>query len=250
MEYHSKQIPICGNNSGCLGEIQMVQSSQLPVCISSSVNWVNLHKTWMSNMNFLCEYTIVIPWLRCLFSMAKAVLSAFKQVNSVPSDSGNSFNFVIWTFARKCIPIELSSCSDEWQRTWCQTIHMMPGLPMASLRQWKENCNEGVVLQYFHRQRHFEPTFIETHQARRMNCKVRSHKSRIQRGSWPENIISSCNEDITVFESNIAEGIWKLGHWSWETVNSYVIVKKTAGSWILTVQLQAKKHQIWERLHV
>jgi len=84
---------------------------------------------WISNMIYLCKLTIVIPRLPCLFRMAKAVSSTVELVNSVTSDSVNSFNFVMWLFASKCFPNEVVSCSDGWRRTWWQMIHMMPGLP-------------------------------------------------------------------------------------------------------------------------
>jgi len=57
--------------------------------------------TWMSNMNVLCKLTIVIPRLPCLFGMAKAVSSIIELVNSVTSNSVNSFNFAIWALASK-----------------------------------------------------------------------------------------------------------------------------------------------------
>jgi len=90
---------------------------------------------WMSNLNFLCKLTIVILRLPSLFKMAKAVSSTVVLVNSVTSDSVNSFNFAMWAFASKCFPIELVPCSDGWRRTWWQTIHMMPGLPVSSIPQ-------------------------------------------------------------------------------------------------------------------
>jgi len=49
----------------------------------------------MSNLNFLCKLTIVIPRLPCLFKMAKAVSSTVVLVNSVNSESVNSFNFAM-----------------------------------------------------------------------------------------------------------------------------------------------------------
>jgi len=49
----------------------------------------------ISNLIFLCKLTIVIPQLRCLFRMAKAVSSTVEQVNSVTSDPVNSFNFAM-----------------------------------------------------------------------------------------------------------------------------------------------------------
>jgi len=93
--------------------------------------------TWMSNLIFLCKITIVIPQLPCLFRMANTVSSTVELVNSVTSDSVNSFNFQMWAFASKCFPIDLVPCSDGWRRTWWQTIHMMPGLPVCSIPQCK-----------------------------------------------------------------------------------------------------------------
>jgi len=51
--------------------------------------------TWMSNMIFLCRHTIVIPRLPCLIKMAKAVSSTVELVNSVTSDTVNSFNLAM-----------------------------------------------------------------------------------------------------------------------------------------------------------
>jgi len=46
-------------------------------------------------MSFLSELTIGIPRLPCGITMPTAVLTTVKLVNSVTSDSDNSFNFVI-----------------------------------------------------------------------------------------------------------------------------------------------------------
>jgi len=93
--------------------------------------------TWMSNMTWLSELTIEIPRLPCLLRMSKAVSSTVELVDSVTSDSVNSFNFAIWAFATKCFPIDQLPCSDGWWRTWWQTIHMMPGLPFSAIAQCK-----------------------------------------------------------------------------------------------------------------
>jgi len=66
----------------------------------------------MLNMNLLCELTIVISQLTCLFSITRAVLSTVELHISVTSDSVNSFNLAICAFASKCFPIELVPCSD------------------------------------------------------------------------------------------------------------------------------------------
>jgi len=74
--------------------------------------------TWMSNMSFLCELTIVISRLPCLLRMGKAVSSTVELVNSVTSNSAISFYIAMWAFASKCLPIVLVPCSDGWQRAW------------------------------------------------------------------------------------------------------------------------------------
>ena len=66
----------------------------------------------MSDDNFNWDLMSAIPRVPCLFSIAKAVSSNVKLVNSDRSDSVNSFNFVMRSFASKCFPIELVPCSD------------------------------------------------------------------------------------------------------------------------------------------
>jgi len=61
MEYEPKQILTSGCDSTWLGEIRMFHSPLLPVCSIFSVNSVNMDQTWISNLNFLWELTIVIP---------------------------------------------------------------------------------------------------------------------------------------------------------------------------------------------
>jgi len=78
---------------------------------------------WKWNIMYLGTLTIVIPRLPCLFRKAKAVSSTIELVNSVTSDSVNSFNFAMWAFASKCFPIELVPCSDRWRRTWWQDTY-------------------------------------------------------------------------------------------------------------------------------
>ena len=86
----------------------------------------------MSKMNILCEHTIVIPWLPCLFSMAVAVSSTVERVNSVTSHSVNLINLAMCTFASKCFPFEPVPFPDRWWRTWWQRIQMMPGMLSVS----------------------------------------------------------------------------------------------------------------------
>ena len=86
---------------------------------------------WMSNLNFLCKLTIVIPRLPCLFKMAKAVSSTVVLVNSVTSDSVNSFN--LW-----CERVQASVSSLSWSHVlmdgeelddkkyiWCQSCRSL-----------------------------------------------------------------------------------------------------------------------------
>jgi len=49
----------------------------------------------MSNLIFLCELTIVIPRLPCLFRIAKAVSLIVERVISATSDSVSSFNLAM-----------------------------------------------------------------------------------------------------------------------------------------------------------
>ena len=68
----------------------------------------------MSNINFFCKLTIVIPQLPWLFSMTTAVLLSIELVDSVISDYVNLFNITMCAFASKCFSIELVTCTDGW----------------------------------------------------------------------------------------------------------------------------------------
>jgi len=118
MVYEPKQILTWGSNSTCLDQIRKFHSPLLTVWCILSVNWVNMDQTWMSNMNFICELTIVILQLPWHLKMAKADSSTFEQVNIVTFNSVNSCNFAMWAFARKFFHIELVPCSDGWWITW------------------------------------------------------------------------------------------------------------------------------------
>jgi len=65
-----KQILTWGSDSRYLGEIRKLGSSLLPVWTVVSVNNAYISKTKLSNMNFFCDLTIVIPQLPCLCKMA------------------------------------------------------------------------------------------------------------------------------------------------------------------------------------
>jgi len=148
-----------------------------------------------------------MPRLPCLFRVTKAVSSTVELVISVTSGSVNLFNIAIWTHASECSSIELVPCSDERPRTWWQPIHMIPRLPVSSIPQWKSNRHQDACLQSFQAIERFECTFIETHQALKMICKVRSLKSWIKKRSILEKIITSRNEVFKDSESDMAVGI-------------------------------------------
>jgi len=184
----------------------------------------------MSNLNFLRELTSIIPRLPCLFRIPKAVSMTFKLDNSVIPLSDDTFNFAIWAFASKCFPIELVPCSEGWQRTWWQTMHMIPGQPVSSISQGKWNHHVDACLECFQGREHFEPTFIESYHALKIICEVRSLKSWIKTHSILEEIITSSNEVLIDCESDRVVGIRKLGNLTRETAESNVVVKQTAGS--------------------
>jgi hypothetical protein len=71
----------------------------------------------MVNSIVLCVLTIGIPQLASRLSMARAVSANIELVNSVTSDTVNSFNFAICAFGRKYLPIELVPCTDGQRRT-------------------------------------------------------------------------------------------------------------------------------------
>jgi len=71
----------------------------------------------MVNLIFLFELTIRISRVPYCLSMAKTVSSTVELVNSVISDTVNSFKFQICAFASKYLPNELVQCSDGWRKT-------------------------------------------------------------------------------------------------------------------------------------
>jgi len=66
-----------------------------------------------------------------------------------------------------------------------------------------------------------------------MVCEVRSLKSLIKTRSSLQEIITSSNEVLKDSESDIAVGILLLRDPTREAAKSYVLVKKTADSYIL-----------------
>jgi hypothetical protein len=72
-----------------------------------SISSANIDKTKMSHMNFDCKRTIVIRRLSCLFFKAKAVSLTVELVDSLSSDSTDSFRFAMCACASKEFLIEM-----------------------------------------------------------------------------------------------------------------------------------------------
>jgi len=175
-------------------------------------------------MNLLCKLTIVIAWHRCLFSMAQAVSSTVGLVNTEISNSVNLFNFAMCDFSTKCFYIKLVACSDGWQRTRWQMIHIMPGLLFSSIPQCKQNRHNGAFVKLFQGMEHFKPTFVEAHEASNMIRNGTSLKFRKNSSPCLDDIITSSNKVFEDFESDIAVGIWTQRNPTCETVTSIIIV--------------------------
>jgi len=107
---------------------------------------------------------------------------------------------------------------------------MMPGLPVSSIVQCEQTRHESECLEVFQAIGHFEPTFIEAHQASKTICKVRSLKSRIKPHSFLEEIINSSNEVFEDFESDMVVGIRNLSNPTQTPAKGNGTVKQTAGS--------------------
>jgi len=87
---------------------------------------------------------------------------------------------------------------------------MMPGLLVASIPQCKWNCHDGAFLELFQALGSLEPSFIESHHASKMICKVTSLKSRIETRSFLEEIITLGTEVFKDLESDMAVRIRTL----------------------------------------
>lgn len=68
----------------------------------------------MWNIKFLCELTIVIRRLPCLFNMPNAVSSTIELVNLVTSECVNYIILEMCAVAWNCFPVELVTYSNEW----------------------------------------------------------------------------------------------------------------------------------------
>jgi hypothetical protein len=181
-------------------------------------------------MNLRCKHIIEMPRLPCLFRMAIAGSATIEPVNSVNSNSVNSFNLAMWGFPWMCFPIELVSGSDWWWRPWWQTICMSPGLPGSSIRQCKYACQHDECWELFQTIVHFEPTYFGAHQISKTMWKVRSLISRIKRHLFFKELITSSNKLFIHFESDMAVELRKLGNQTRETANSLIIVQKNVSS--------------------
>jgi len=157
--------------------------------------------------------------------MAKAVSSTVVLVNSDTSHSVKLSNFAMCAFANKCFPMEVVICSDGWWRSWWQTIYIMPGQPVSSIGQCNSNRHEAVCQAKSQAIGCVQPTFIEAHLAPNMISIVRSLKSQINTCTVMKAIITSSNEVLIDWGSDMVAGIWKLCNSSWETVKSFIIVK-------------------------
>ena len=91
-------------------------------------------------------------------------------------------------------------------------IHMMPGLPAASIPQCELNRHDGACLELFQAIGRFEPSFIQSHHPSKIICNVRSLKSRIETSSFLEEIITSSKEVLKDLESDMAVRIGTLVH--------------------------------------
>jgi len=116
---------------------------------------------------------------------------------------------------------------DELDRKRCIFI---PGLPVSSIPQCKQNLHQDACLELFHVIGHFEPTFIKAQQASKKIWKVRSLKPPISTRSLLAEIITSSNKVFKDLESNMAVGIRTLGNATCETAESNLIVTENADS--------------------
>jgi hypothetical protein len=60
--------------------------------------------TWLSNMNLICKFTLVIHWLPRHVRMGKAVSSTLELVDSENSDDVNLFHFPMWAVSSMLFP--------------------------------------------------------------------------------------------------------------------------------------------------
>jgi hypothetical protein len=81
---------------------------------------------------------------------------------------------------------------------------MMPGLPVASIQQFKYNRHDGLCLELFPGLCRFEPSFLEAHRALKTIFNIRSHKLRIKTGSFLEEIINLGQEVFKDIQSDMA----------------------------------------------
>jgi len=124
----------------------------------------------------------------------------------------------------------------------------MPGLPVFSFPQCEYRCHAAACRELFHAISHFDSIFNEAHQTSNMICKGWLLKSRIKTSLFLEEIISSSKVGLKDFESDMVVRITKLGNSTRKTTEINNTVLQTAGSQILTAQLQGK-NQICKTLY-
>jgi hypothetical protein len=66
-------------------------------------------------MNFILEFTIVIPQLPCLFGMAKTVLLTVELLDQGTSITVHQSEFEMLTFASKGFPVDYIPWAEWWQ---------------------------------------------------------------------------------------------------------------------------------------
>jgi hypothetical protein len=89
---------------------------------------------------------------------------------------------------------------------------MIPGLPVSPFPHCKNTHHDVACLQLFQAIELFKHIFNKAYQVSKMICKVRLLKSRIKTRLFLEETITSSNEVIICFESNLAVVNKKLGN--------------------------------------
>ena len=105
----------------------------------------------------LCKLTNAIPWLPCLFRMAKAVSSTIKPVDSVISGSVNSFNFGMWALPEGFSQFiwshdvmdgaELDYKQSIWWQGWrCLQFHSANRIDMkAHVQNYSKQLSASII---------------------------------------------------------------------------------------------------------
>jgi hypothetical protein len=132
-QYEPIQFVTQGSDCRCLGAIWQFESSLLPCQSVFPVNSVSIHKRFklpVQTYNLNTSTSLPLEngqW--CFIDHWTIQFSYFGHCYE--------FNFAMCAFVSQCLPSALVPCSDGWQTASWQTIHMMPGLPVSSIPQWK-----------------------------------------------------------------------------------------------------------------